>query len=155
MSNAISDKALEKWARNDLAAEGLGDGSYRFRFYFEGSSCRNGGRSFPAWILAHLTRDPNGAWRIAEVGVEIPRDAPGWKATCIHDSNKNSSANDLAAKSPAQGALLNEFLASDHPTENAGCFCTSVHVNHKLLLALSTINWWLEHGGTGSREYSA
>ena len=140
----ISDRALAKWAANDLTVEPQSGGSLVFRFSYEASSCRDGGQPFASRIVGVLRREDGAGWRIEEVRVELDPDDPGWRATCIHESNLDPDPAKLTADSPAQGMLLDEFLARDWPTDKAGCFCTSVHVTHKLLLALSTVRYWLE-----------
>ncbi len=51
---------------------------------------------------------------------------------------------------PFLGLELSEILQRDWPVNNAGCFCTTAHVAHKVLLALHTVNWWLENGNGNS-----
>lgn len=143
MALPISRRALEKWAERDLTVDRQPDGSLLCRFAYEGTSCRNGGQPYGSTIHAMLKPEGDGAWRIAEVSVEIDPDDPGWKATCIHESSREPDISKLTVHPPARGMLLDEFLARDWPVDNAGCYCTSIHVTHKLLLAFSTVRYWL------------
>lgn len=136
---------LEKWTERDLKVESRADGSLTVRFAFEGSPCHDGGHPFDSAVVVVLQDEGAQRWRIADVRVEANPDDLGWKATCIHESSRSPDPASLTANSPATGMLLDEFLGRDWPIDDARCFCTSTHVTHKLLLALSTARHWLDH----------
>jgi hypothetical protein len=140
----IRDEALRKLAQQDLSFEERADGSVRASFNYLATTCRNTGWDFQSVIYADL-RPENGDWRIEDVNIELDADDPGWLETCIHESNVSPDPKKLTRYSSARGMLLNEFLEHDWPVENAGCFCTSIHVTHKLILALSATRYRLTH----------
>ena len=144
---AIREDALRKWAERDLSVTESEDGALHTRFNYLGTTCRNAGHEFNVTIHSVLRRE-DGGFRIDDVRVEVDPAQPGWLETCIHESNADPSPAALAKYSPAKGLLLDDFLSRDWTVDNAGCLCTSVHVTHKLILALATTRWWLEHYGT-------
>ncbi len=140
----IREEALRKWAENDLVMTSLDDGVYDAAFTFRASTCRNGGTEFDSVVRVKLQPE-NSDWRIVDVAVEIDSEDPGWRETCIHESSADPNPKHLAKHSQARGMLVNEFLEREWPTDNAGCYCTSIHLNHKLILALSTARYWINH----------
>lgn len=142
---SVDDKALEKWAANDLEATAEPGGSYRFVFRFVGSSCTNGGNEFPARISIRLNPGTNDQWLISDLAMDVPREHAGWLATCIHGSSRVVAPEKLTTSFPIAGLTLSDAIRADLPTNNARCLCTSIHVNHKVLLALSTVKWWMDH----------
>ena len=145
MSLLIDPKALRKWASNDLDVQKNQDGSYDFLFRYEGSSCRNGGKAFPAEIRVCLSPADDGDWRIKDFAIIVPpAGREGWEATCIFGEIGKDSVRRMGTSVPFRGQSLDEVLASDVALNHAGCFCSPAHVNHKALLALWTIKWWLD-----------
>lgn len=139
----IREDALRKWTENDLVMTPLDNGVYDAAFSYRASSCRNGGTEFDSVVRVKLHPE-NGDWRIVDISVEINPDDPGWRQTCIHESSADPDPAHLAKYSQARGMLVNEFLEREWTTDNAGCYCTSIHLNHKLILAISTARYWLE-----------
>ncbi|HDS74884.1 MAG TPA: hypothetical protein ENN56_05005 [Firmicutes bacterium] len=140
----IKEEALRKWAENDLTMTQLPQGGYDALFSYRATTCRNGGTEFDSALRITLHPE-NGDWRIDNVAVEIDPNDPGWKQTCIHESSANPNPATLAKHSQARGMLVNDFLERDWPTDNAGCYCTSIHLTHKLILAVSTVRYWLNN----------
>ena len=146
MSLWIAPKALEKWASNDLDARKNQDGSYDFVFRYEGSSCRNGGKGFPAEIRVCLSFADDGDWCIKDLTIVVPPvGREGWEASCIFGEIGKDSLRRMGTWVPFRGQRLDEALASDATLNHGGCFCTPAHVNHKVLLALGKIRWWLDN----------
>jgi hypothetical protein len=139
----ISKTALAKWAGRDLSVERQPDGSVFCRFQYEGSSCNNGGTPFQSTIRAVLLSEGDDKWRIADAQVELDRDDPAWDTFCSYRQNPSMGRSISTDGSPAIGMDLDEFIEGEWSTNNAGCYCSMAHVNHKLLLAMNTLRWWL------------
>ncbi len=146
MTLFIAPKALQKWAADDLDTRKNRDGSYDFVFHYEGSSCRDGGKAFPAEIRVCLSPADDGYWHIKDLGIVVPPEGvEGWEATCIFGEIGKDSLRRIGTSVPFRGQSLDEALASDVTLNHGGCFCTPSHVNHKVLLALWTVKWWLDN----------
>ena len=145
MAPGISESDIREWAERDLSVQDADDGSLNCRFTYRGAPCRHDGLEFASQIHAVLQPEAGEAWRIADVWIEVAADSPAWAATCIHEANVDPDVSRLTKYSPAKGMPLDEFLARDWPVDAAPCCCTSIHVMHKLLLALHTIRYRLAH----------
>ena len=147
MAWEIAEQEIREWAARDLSVQEADDGSLHCRFSYRSAPCRDDGAAFPSEIHTTLQPEEGESWRIADMWIELDTDDPVWKATCIHKSSVEPDVRRLTKYSPAKGMLLDDFLAREWPIEDAPCYCTSIHVMHKLLLALHTVRYRLTQTG--------
>lgn len=144
MGLKIDEATLRGWADRSLRiSEDTGD-TLHAEFDYTGTTCRDSSIQFKTVIHVDLSR-ANGDWLVDDVRIELDPDDPNWRKTCIHESSTSSGPETLTRHAVPINRRLREFLSRDWPVESAGCLCTSVHVTHKLILALSTVQYWLDH----------
>ncbi len=131
-------------AESFLEMDDTADGTLSCRVNHRGHVCRDSTAQFESVVHAVLRREEDGRWRIVDLSIAPNEDSPAWKATCIHMSSTGPDMDRLTKNSPAKGLLLDEFLSREWPVQDAGCFCTSIHVMHKVLLTMHAIRLRLE-----------
>jgi hypothetical protein len=140
----IDETTLRGWADHSLRIREDSENLVQAEFDYIGSTCRDSSIQFKTVINIDLSR-ADGDWIVEDVRIELDAHDPGWLATCIHESSASPDPATLTLHAAPIGKRLREFLSRDWSINVAGCLCTSVHVTHKLILALSTVQYWLDH----------
>jgi hypothetical protein len=150
MAYTINERALARWAKESLAVLAQEGSRTSFRFRYTGSTCLNGGAEFPAHLDLTLEHE-GGRYHVAEAVVALDPEDTGALTSCRYDpAQRRAIVARNVAHSGVLGADLEEFLRADRPVNPGGCFCSVEHVNHKLLMALQTVRYYLEASGQRS-----
>ncbi len=144
MGLKIDEATLRGWADRSLRINEDTGNTLRAEFDYIGSICRDSSIQFRTVIHLDLSR-ADGEWLVEDVRIELDPHDPSWLETCIHVTTTSPDPATLTRHAAPKGKRLREFLSRDWPIDAAGCLCTSVHVTHKLILALSTVQYWLDH----------
>jgi hypothetical protein len=150
MAYRVHPRALARWSQENLTLLEEEGPRMAFRFRYRGSICINGGGDFLVHLDLTLQRAGN-RFRVAEAAITLDPEGTGTPTSChLETSQQNLLVAQNVASSGVVGADLEAFLETDRPLNPGGCFCSLEHVNHKLLLALHTIRYYLQSQGNPS-----
>lgn len=141
MVYSIAERALQNWTRKKLELLERDGARHRFRYYYRGSICNDGGMPLEMDMTAAVEDGPEGR-RLLELAIEPRGEGGALDRACVPG---HFHVAPLIEELQLRDQPLIEILARDEEANPAGCFCRREHVWHKCLVLLSTIEYWFEH----------
>ncbi len=142
----VPARALDKWARADLACEPGEDGVWQCHYHYAGSTCNDGGQAFVATFHVTLRPGPDGLI-VENAWVELPlENNPGATEMCAYMTQREPFLRELREPQSFCGMTLEAAILRPLELDYAGCLCYAPMLNHKWRNALSTIHYALLKG---------
>jgi hypothetical protein len=139
----VNAKALRRWANDRLSLDVHDDGTVDALFRYEGTTCRNMGRTMQFLYKVKLGPREDGYPIREQFCGPAPGD-DGHTFMCRYMTNAEHLMVAIDREKPLLGKPLNEVLSWQRPTDvTAGCYCEPASRKHKWGLVLETIHYAL------------
>lgn len=137
---AFPERALQRWARENLTLTARADGRTEAIFRFEGSTCSN----IAFQLIYQITLGPRTDERRIESLCCVP--APhyeGHTRMCCWQENAAAVIKTMSTETPLLGQPLAAVLTWRPIKSPAGCLCAAPSRHHKWQAALETLHFAL------------
>ena len=138
----VSAKALRRWADERLTLAVCDDGGVEAKFRYEGTTCRNMGRTMLFDYVVKLGPRAEGYVIREQQCGPAPGD-DGHTFMCRYMSNAEHLMVAIDHDKPLLGHPLNDVLTWQRASASAGCYCEPSSRKHKWGLVLETIHYAL------------
>jgi hypothetical protein len=135
-------KALRRWGDERLKLTFNDDGTIDAAFRYEGTTCRNMGRTILFDYRVKLGPREEGYVIREQFSGPAPGDE-GYTHMCRYMSNPEHLMVAIDHEKPLLGQPLNDVITWQRATNNAGCYCEPASRKHKWGLVLETIHYAL------------
>ena len=141
-SYTFPQSALERWGREHLMVEKQPDRTLLTRFRFNGKTCSSLGLPLAFDYSVELGSKTENGRRILELNCEPAENNPHYRSMCGYLANPDRMIATLVEKS-LLGLQLDKAIEELGEGSPSGCLCLQANREHKWLMVLETIHYWL------------
>ena len=141
---SFPERALRRWARENLTLTPCADGGVEAVFRFEGSTCGN--VAFHLLYRVSLAAE-SADRRIEALHCEAAPFDEGHARMCCWQENAAAIAATMRREAPLLGEPLGAVLAWRPAKSPAGCLCSEPSRHHKWQAVLETLHFALSSAG--------
>ena len=141
-SYTFPQSALERWGREHLMVEKQPDRTLLARFRFNGKTCSSLGLPLAFDYSVELGSKTENGRRILELNCEPAENNPHYRSMCGYLANPDRMIATLVEKS-LLGLQLDQAIEELGEGSPSGCLCLQANREHKWLMVLQTIHYWI------------
>lgn len=142
----LNEKVLKKWSYERLSMFELNDGGVEAIFRYDGTTCKNLGRSLRFDYKVTLGNRES-FFKIKNAFCVPSEDDTGHKYMCEYVKRPNQLMSEVKNELPLIGQSINEVLTWDRDYDPEACYCSMTSRLHKWGLVLEVIHYSLLQNG--------
>ncbi|MBF0280018.1 MAG: hypothetical protein HQM13_19630 [SAR324 cluster bacterium] len=136
----LPEKALVKWAKENVILDHFQDGSIEAQFRFVGSTCGFTGHSIDFEFRVKLSSLSDGR-RVTKTSCRPSANDRGAVQMCAYITHSDQFLKSINAYHPRLGETLDACILWAPEIIPAGCLCNEQALNHKWRNAYQTIHY--------------